>query len=70
VACSSADGNAESARGCGTLSEGGALVVRSRGSLSRLVDSLCGLNHRERPLLWYPYVFSDPADAKWLGVAM
>jgi hypothetical protein len=49
-------------------SEGGALVVRSRGSLARLVDSLCGMNHQERPLLWYPYVFSDPKDASWLGV--
>jgi hypothetical protein len=49
-------------------SEGGALVVRSRGSLARLVDSLCGLNHQERPLLWYPCVFSDPEDARWLGV--
>jgi hypothetical protein len=49
-------------------SEGGALVVRARGSLARLVDSLCGLNRQERPLLWYPYVFGDPAEAKWLGV--
>lgn len=49
-------------------SEGGALVVRSRGGLARLVDSLCGLNRQERPLLWYPYVFGDPAEAKWLGV--
>jgi hypothetical protein len=58
-------------RACAGLryaSEGGALVVRSRGSLARLVDSLCGLNRQERPLLWYPYVFSDPDDAKWLGV--
>jgi hypothetical protein len=40
------------------------------GSLARLVDSLCGLARQERPLLWYPYVFSDPADAKWLGVEL
>ena len=31
------------------------------------MDSLCGLNRQERPLLWYPYVFSDPVDAKWMG---
>jgi putative DNA primase/helicase len=31
-------------------SEGGARVLRSRRSLSRLVDSLCGLNRQERPL--------------------
>jgi hypothetical protein len=57
-----------SPRGLRYSSEGGALVVRSRGSLARLVDSLSGLNHLERPLLWYPYVFTDPADAKCLGV--
>jgi hypothetical protein len=49
-------------------SEGGALVHRGRGNAARMLDRLCGQNRRERPLLWYPYVFSDPADAKWLGV--
>jgi hypothetical protein len=47
-------------------SEGGALVVRVRGALSRLR----GPTRWDRPERWYPYVFSDPADAKWLGGAI
>jgi hypothetical protein len=54
-------------RNCAGLryaSEGGALVHRGRGALSRLHGPM----RWDRPDRWYPYVFSDPTDAKWLGV--
>jgi len=44
-------------------SEGGALLIRSRGMLGLLF----GVGHSPRPDPWYPGVFSSPADAAKAG---
>jgi hypothetical protein len=49
-------------------SEGGALVIRSRGFLGQFLRWEAGGECRENPRQWYPYVFSDPGDAKWGAV--
>jgi hypothetical protein len=41
-------------------SEGGALLIRSRGHLGRLF----GVGHSARPDQWYPLVFASPNDAR------
>ena len=50
-------------------SEGGALVLRSRGSWFRRLEMEYGTTRSDRPEPWYPYVFSNPADASTAGVA-
>ncbi len=49
-------------------SEGGALWIRSRGFLGQLFRYEAGGERRERPGPWYPYVFTNPANAERLGV--
>jgi hypothetical protein len=44
-------------------SEGGALLIRSRG----LVGRIFGVGRSDRPEPWHPYVFSNPADASAAG---
>lgn len=46
-------------------SEGGALVTRGRGFSAQF-----GPIHSDRPEVWHPYVFTNPADAQGLGVKM
>jgi hypothetical protein len=48
-------------------SEGGALVLRSRGRWFRAIEMQYGLARSPRPESWYPYVFSSPADAAKVG---
>jgi len=48
-------------------SEGGALVLRSRGKLFQLLEMEYGPSRSERPQPWHPYVFSYPSDAKAAG---
>jgi hypothetical protein len=53
-------------RSCAGLryaSEGGAMLIRSRGLLGRMF----GVGRSDRPEPWYPYVFSSPADAAAAG---
>ena len=45
-------------------SEGGALLIRSRG----LLGLLFGVGHSPRPEPWYPLVFSSPQEAAVAGV--
>lgn len=45
-------------------SEGGALLIRSRGMLGRLF----GVGRSDRPEPWYPYVFTDPEEAAAAGL--
>jgi hypothetical protein len=57
-------------RGCAGLryaSEGGALVLRSRGHWFRELDMRYGRARSDRPDPWHPYVFSSPADAVAAG---
>jgi hypothetical protein len=66
-----------SAKPCGWLcrrcaglrytSEGGALVLRGRGRWFRALEMEYGTTRSERPEPWYPYVFSNPADASAAG---
>jgi hypothetical protein len=49
-------------------SEGGALVLRSRGRWFRALEMQYGASRSERPETWYPYVFSSPADAAAAGL--
>lgn len=51
-------------------SEGGALVFRSRCTLIRQWEQEFGVERSERPEVWTPYVFSNPADAEWMGVKL
>jgi hypothetical protein len=48
-------------------SEGGALVLRSRGRWFRKLEMEYGTTHSDRFRPWYPYVFSSPADAAAAG---
>ena len=48
-------------------SEGGALVLRSRGSWFRALEMHSRMTRSDRPDSWYPYVFSSPADAAAAG---
>ncbi len=48
-------------------SEGGALVLRSRGHWFRELEIKYGATHSNRPDPWYPYLFSSPADAVAAG---
>jgi hypothetical protein len=48
-------------------SEGGALVLRGRGSWFRRIEMEYGTTRSVRPEPWYPYVFSNPADASAAG---
>jgi hypothetical protein len=53
-------------RACAGLryaSEGGALIIRTRGSFARFSD----LMSSPRPDMWYPFVFDSPADAVAIG---
>jgi hypothetical protein len=49
-------------------SEGGALLIRSRNHLLRVLALKYGRERCDRPEPWYPYVFTNPADAEALGV--
>jgi hypothetical protein len=49
-------------------SEGGALIIRSRGLLGQILEWEADGDRQENPGPWYPYVFSNPADAERLGV--
>ena len=48
-------------------SEGGALVLRSRGHWFRALEMKYGTTRSDRPEPWFPYVFSSPADAVAAG---
>lgn len=47
-------------------SEGGALVHRSRGNISRMLEAAFGPCRQERPRPWYPEVFTSPREARKL----
>lgn len=48
-------------------SEGGALVLRSRGAFFRLIEMQFGQSRSPRPEPWYPYVFTNPQEAtRWV----
>ena len=58
-------------RTCCTLrhsSEGGALVIRSRSAIGRLILQSLGRRRSPRPEPWLPYIFSSPRDAAAAGV--
>lgn len=48
-------------------SEGGALVLHSRGRWFRALEMKYGRTRSDRPDPWYPYVFSSPDDASAAG---
>ena len=50
-------------------SEGGALVLRGRGSWFRALEMQYGTTRSERPDPWYPHVFTSPTDAIAAGLA-
>lgn len=57
-------------RACAGLryaSEGGALVHRGRGAIARLFEMYDGPLRSDRPVPWYPYVFTSPNDAAAAG---
>lgn len=43
-------------------SEGGALILRSRGNWFRALEAKFGTTRSDRPEPWYPYIFSSPTD--------
>jgi hypothetical protein len=49
-------------------SEGGALVLRSRGSWFRALEMEYGTTRSDRPDPWYPYVFTSPQQASEAGL--
>jgi hypothetical protein len=51
-------------------SEGGALIIRSRGLLGQVLKWEAGGNRRKRPGPWYPYYSSNPCDSRWLGIKL
>jgi hypothetical protein len=51
--------------GLSYASEGGALLIRSRGVIGRMF----GVGRSDRPDPWYPYVFTSPQDAIAAGLA-
>jgi hypothetical protein len=54
-------------RACAGLryaSEGGALLIRSRGIIGRLL----GVGRSDRPEPWFPYVFTDPCQAAEIAI--
>ena len=58
-------------RSCSGLrysSEGGGLVFRGRGAFFRALEMQFGSSRADRPVPWYPYVFSSPADAVAAGL--
>jgi hypothetical protein len=61
------DWQCRSCAGLRYASEGGALVLRSRGSWFRRLEMEYGTTRSQRPEPWYPYVFSNPADASAAG---
>ena len=48
-------------------SEGGALLIRGRGALARILTAAFGPGHSPRPEPWYPYVFKSPQEAAEAG---
>lgn len=58
-------------RACNKLryaSEGGALELRGRGAVARVVEGTFGRHRSDRPEPWYPDVFTTPEDAAQAGV--
>ena len=58
-------------RSCAQLrysSEGGALLIRGRGALWRLVEEEFGPQRSDRPEPWLPLVFTSPSHAVELGL--
>ena len=49
-------------------SEGGALVLRSRWALARLIEQQFGRCRSPRPVPWLPYVFTSPEEAVEAGL--
>jgi hypothetical protein len=57
-------------RACNKLryaSEGGALLVRRRGTIGRMLEATLGRGRSDRPEPWYPYVFASPEEAAQAG---
>jgi hypothetical protein len=48
-------------------SEGGALVLRARGSWFRALEMSYGVTRSDRPDPWYPYVLTSPEQAAEAG---
>ncbi|MGD0957202.1 MAG: hypothetical protein ABR953_10295 [Candidatus Acidiferrales bacterium] len=51
-------------------SEGGALVLRGRGSWFRALEVEFGTTRSDRPESWYPYVFTSPHQAAAAGIIL
>jgi hypothetical protein len=49
-------------------SEGGALVLRGRGAIARMLEATFGSHHPDPHEPWYPYVFASAEEAMRAGV--